>query len=352
MDLKAQLRSVIEWTNPAPDVLFMKWTEDGDEIKNASKLIVGPGLGCIFVYEGKVAAHFDKEGLVNLKTDNVPFWTTVKSFMQKLESEHKVGIFYYRRAECPNIRWGTPAPIKYLDPMFRFPVGLGAFGNYSVKIRDSEAFFKNIVAGAEFYGVRDLQKLILSRITPLVSDILGKAKFSYVDVDGHRAEISTAVVEQVGPVFKTLGFDLTDFRIEGTSFDDETQARINKIADMAAAGQAAAAAGIDYAQMMQLEALTEAAKNQNSVAGTAMGLTAGMGLGAMLGGVFNPPGPGGRPAGPVNPFGAAPQAAAPAAAPAGDDMQAKLVKLKGLFDAGLISADEFAAKKKELLDKL
>ena len=43
--IKRQLRSVIEWQTPDEDVLFTQWTENGDEIKNASKLIVGPGQG-------------------------------------------------------------------------------------------------------------------------------------------------------------------------------------------------------------------------------------------------------------------------------------------------------------------
>jgi membrane protease subunit (stomatin/prohibitin family) len=42
----------------------------GDELKNASKLIVGPGQGCIFVYEGKVKAVLNESRLVNLETGN------------------------------------------------------------------------------------------------------------------------------------------------------------------------------------------------------------------------------------------------------------------------------------------
>ena len=347
MALSNHLRSVIEWTDPDPSVLFLKWTEDGDEIKNASKLIVGPGQGCIFVYEGKVAAVYETEGLVNLATDNVPFWTAIKKVLQNMESEHKVGIYFFRRAEMTNVRWGTPAPIKYLDPVYKFPVGLGAFGNFSVRISNPEFFFKNIVAGAELYAQRDLQQLILSRITPVITDILGKSKHSYLEVDGNRAEISKAATLQVLPIFGTLGFELTDFRIEGTNFDEDTEARIDKIADMTAAGQAAAAAGMTVAQMQQLEALNDAATQQNTLAGAAMGVTAGLGMGQLLTGAMAP---GAAPPPPA----AAPGAAAPAAAQAGggDDIEAKLVKLKKLFDGGLISEAEFAAKKKELLDQM
>lgn len=49
--IKRQLRSVIQWNNPHPEALLEQWMDNGGEIKNASKLIVGPGQGCIFVTE-------------------------------------------------------------------------------------------------------------------------------------------------------------------------------------------------------------------------------------------------------------------------------------------------------------
>lgn len=84
--IKRQLRSVIQWEAPSADVLFQHWQGNGEELKNASKLIVGPGQGCIFVYEGRVKAVINKQCLINLETDNIPFWTTVTKFMQFFES--------------------------------------------------------------------------------------------------------------------------------------------------------------------------------------------------------------------------------------------------------------------------
>ena len=41
----------------------------------------------------------------------------------------------------------------------------------------------------------------------------------------------------------------------------------------------------------------------------------------------------------------------PAAAPAGDDLVSKLTELKGLMDAGVLTADEFEAAKQKLLSQ-
>lgn len=329
--IKKQLRSVIQWDNPDQSVLFHRWTENGDEIKDASKLIVGPGQGCIFVYQGKVESVITEEGMTDLKTGNIPFWTTITKFMQFFESEHKVGIFYFRKAKILDNKWGTSSVVKYIDPVYKFPVGLRVFGNYSYKIAEPKAFFVNVVAGKENYLAKDIQDVIGARLTQPLTDYLAEAKFSYADLDANREELAEGINEKLIPVFNKLGFEITDFRIEGTNFDDDTMKRINRIADMMAEQHASQAVGMNYAQVQQLEALRDAAKNEGGMAGMGVGLGAGVGLGQAMSGAF------------------AGQLQQP---PQAEDPMQKLEKLKQMLDKELISQDEYDAKKKEILDSM
>lgn len=331
-----QLRSVIQWEDPDPEVLYQCWTDNGDEIKNASKLIVGPGQGCVFVYEGRVEAVYTEEGLYELKTANIPFFTTLRKFMQAFRSEHKVGIYYFRTAKLLNLKWGTESLIKYDDPKYKFPVGLRAFGNYSMRIIDGRGFFQQVVGGAQVFRVENIREPINARLVQPLTDYLAEAGFSYAQIDPNREEIAAGLSAKIEHEFTQLGFLLEDFRIQGTSFDEDTMRRINRIADISAEAQAASAAGVSYAQLQQLAAMREAAKN-NGGAGMGMGMAVGMGM-----------------AGAVAPMvagTAAPAVAAAGAAPA-DDAAAKLRKLKLLFDQQLITAEEYEAKKKEILAQL
>ncbi len=347
VNLKGQLRSVIEWRDPDPELLFVRWTENGDEIKNASKLIVGPGQGCIFVYQGAVEGVFEDEGLVELETENIPFWTTITKFMQGFESHHKVGLYFFRKAHMLNRRWGTPSPIKYRDPRYNFPVALGAFGNYSMRITKGEDFFRNVVAGARAYPIAELQNVFLSRITQPMTDFLAKAAFSYAEIDAHREEIASAVHEAVWPIFDDLGFELLDFRIEGTNFDEDTQGRIGRIADMSAEAQAASAAGIDYTEHQKLQAMRDVAKNEG-LAGIGLQMGVGMGLGKMFGEQIGQQA--GEPEEKEPPETASPSSPSPSAT--GDDPTTRLARLKNMFDGDLIDEEEYKAKKAEILADL
>ena len=57
------------------DLLFHQMETTTDEIKNASKLIVAPGQGCIVVYDGKVMGTLAEPGVYEMETANHPFIT-------------------------------------------------------------------------------------------------------------------------------------------------------------------------------------------------------------------------------------------------------------------------------------
>ncbi|HEY5999130.1 MAG TPA: SPFH domain-containing protein [bacterium] len=330
--LRRQLRSVIQWQDPSPETLFVRWTDNGDEIKNASKLIVGPGQGCIFVYEGRVEAVIEKECLVDLKTENVPFWTTVSRFMQFFASEHKAGIHYFRMAKVLDQKWGTASPVRYEDPKYGIPVGLSAYGNYSFRIKDPRWFFVNVVAGAPVFTVEDFRRVMNDRIVQPLGDHLAEARHSYADIDAQREEIAAGMQGRLQAEFAQLGFEITDFRIEGTGFDADTVRRIGRIADLSAEARGALAAGLDFGRLQQLEGLREAARNEGGGAGVGLGLGAGVGFGQMMAGAVT-----GAP-------GAAP--------PGGGDAAARLEQLEKLRAASLVTEEEYRAKRKEILDRL
>jgi len=328
--IKRQLRSVIEWSNQDEDELFYKWSSNGDEIKNASKLIVGPGQGCIFVYEGKVKAIIEEENMVELETDNIPFWTTITKVMQFFESEHKVGIYFFKKTMILDQKWGTLSDIKYNDPKYNFPVALRAFGNYSIKISDANLFFTQVVGGADDFYVNSLREVLINRLIHPLTDYLAEKKLSYAEIDSHRDEIATDLTLILQEEFNKLGFSLIDFRIEGTDFDDDTKSRINKIADVQADIHAAKSAGVSYRELQQLDALSDAAKNEAGAAGIFMGMGAGNTLSQTMNEPFNDN----------------------ATTSNKKDLGLRLQKLKDLYEQNLITKDEYSAKKLSILEEL
>jgi membrane protease subunit (stomatin/prohibitin family) len=347
--IRRQLRSVIEWNTPEENSLFFQWSGNGDEIKNASKLIVGPGQGCIFVYQGKVQSLLEEPGVYNLQTDNIPFWTTITKALQFFESEHKTGFYFFKRTRILNQKWGTTSSIKYLDTTYGFPVGLRSYGNFSFQIDQPHQFFTQVVGHHSHYSVTDFRKVMAARMVQRLSDYLAQKHYSYIEIDAMRDEIASEMLSILSPDFTRLGFSVTDFRVEGLDFDEETQERINRIANITADATAAQAAGLSYVQLQQLEAMKDAAKNEGGGAGLGMGMGAGIGMGQMMTGMMTGSSNTSMPANPT-PITPTPTPTIPPNQ--ASTITQKLQQLKTLFEEQLISEQEYTNKKAELLKQL
>ncbi|EEX53596.1 hypothetical protein HMPREF6745_0956 [Prevotella sp. oral taxon 472 str. F0295] len=326
-----QLSAVIQWQADKQQYLWYKYPTKTDEIKNASKLIVGPGQGAVLVYEGKVVDVLTEEGTFNLKTDNHPFFTTLVNLRQNFESEHKLHIYFYRKAQVTNQQWGTSSPVKFIDEQYNLPVEMGVNGTFSYQISDVEHFFKDIVGARTEVSNSEIRDLILGRLSQNIVTTIHKLGYSYNQIDGHLSEIGKELATLLNEETQKLGFTLTDFRVDGTLFDEQTQERIGRIADVTADSQAAQAGGLTYAELEKLRALRDAARNEGGLSGSGVQMGVGLEMGKQMG--------------------AATQLMNERST-ADDDLSRRLARLRLLRDENVITDADYEAKKRELLNEL
>lgn len=246
---RRQLSSVIQWKDQNPKLLWYKFPSEEDEIKNSSKLIIAPGQGCVLVYEGKISEILDKDGIYNLKTDNHPFITTLVNLRKSFESEHKLHIYFFRKAQILNQGWGTPSPLKYIDAIYNIPVELGLNGNFSYQIVTINDLFINVIGSKNHYTADDLRTVLSERFPQQITSLIASEKYSFQEIDSQLNTISQKLFSILKKDFSSLGLELIDFRINGSQFDSETQKRIARIADITTDVQAAQEAGLSYSEL-------------------------------------------------------------------------------------------------------
>lgn len=324
-----QLSAVIEWKNPKPNVIWWKYPSKRDEVINASKLIIAPAQGCALVYEGALVEIIEEEGIYNLKTDNHPFITTLTKLRQNFESEHKLKIYFFRKAQILNQRWGTPSPIKFIDSTYKIPVELGVNGNFSYKIANPKYFYTEIIGETDEFLAETMNQSVAERIPQLIAEIIHEKRYSYIEIDGKIHDIARDISLKINEEYQNLGLALTDFRIVGTQFDEATQERIGRVADVAADVQAAQQAGLDYVELEKLRALRDAARNEGGLAGAGLQFGVGMEIGKK----FNE------------------QTETTLTKGSGDAAE-QLRKLKILLDENIITSEDFELKKQEILRKM
>ena len=323
---------VIKWENPENYLLIKKYKRPLDEIKDDARLIVDPWQAAIFVHNWIIEAIQTQPGSWTLETENIPFITSLKNILKWFESPDKAAIYFVKTIEILNQKWWTKNPVKYIDPMYGFPVKLRAFGNFSFKITDIPKFWKEYVGTREEVTIDEIKNIIVDRILQYITDIFAEANLSYNEIDKNRIELADKIKSKVNEALGNLWITITDFRIEDINFTEDTEELIRKVAEQTANAKAidqmkwiSQEALSNYAQAKRLDAMEKAAENEWT-AWAMMGMIVWSDLWKDTNSNQN--------------------------IPQNNDIQTKLLKLKNLLDQWLISKEDYEKKKKEILDSI
>ena len=361
-----KLAKIIRFSDSRGDVMAARFPR-GDEgvIEWGSQLIVQGGQTAVFFRDGKPMATF-QPGRYVLTTQNIPILTKfITGFVYgRGQTPFRATVYYVGSKLFKNLRWGTPSPINFADPMF-MNIPVRANGMFSIQIAEPAVFVQKIVGQQPMFRKADIQEYLRAFIVTAIQDTLGELGKPFQEVNKYSREIVIAVKALLADEFRSSGLELKDLTINPITTTEDVQKAINKMTSEAAAA-AANARRIE----MELAAKARGAAAMAQSGGAAAYQQFQMGD-AMVGLANRPGGGGGGGSNPVDTgvnLGLAmmmpqmmqgmmgsmqqPRAGVVAAAPPKVDVVAKLKQLKELLDADILSQEEFNAKKAEWLKQL
>ena len=339
--IKKQFIDVLEWTESGDGVLAWRYPMAGNEIQYGGSLTVRESQMAVFVNEGKVADVFGP-GMYKLTTQTLPVLTYLKNWDKLFQSPFKSDVYFFSTRQQIDQRWGTTQPVTIRDKDFG-AVRLRAFGNYSYRIVDPKLFHTEISGTRDTYTVSDLDGQLRGLMLQHISDAVASSGVAFLDLAANQVEFAKALQEATAPSFAALGLKLEGVTMQSVSLPEELQKILDQKIGMGMVGN-------DMGKFMQYQTAQSipkfaegAGSGGGGVAGDAMGLGAGVALGQVLAGQLASGLQGGGQQAP---------AAAAAAAIRPDEVMATIEKLADLKGKGILTQEEFDAKKAELLKKL
>ena len=336
--IKKQFIDVIQWTEDGDGTLAWRFPMSGMEIQNGGQLVVRESQMAVFVNEGKVADVFGP-GTHKLTTQTLPVLTYLKNWDKLFESPFKSDVYFFSTRQQIDQKWGTPQPITIRDKDFG-AVRIRAFGNYAFRITDPKLFHTEISGTRETYSVSDIDGQLRGLVMQNISTAIAASGIPFLDLAANQIEFAKALSAQLEPEMAKLGLKIEGMTVQSVSLPEELQKILDQKIGMGMVGN-------DMGKFMQYQTaqaipkFAEGGGGGGGVAGDAMGLGAGVALGQVLAQNLQ--------------AGLHSQPAAAAAAVVGlkpDDIIATLEKLGDLKAKGILTAEEFDAKKAELLKKL
>ncbi|GHG63373.1 SPFH domain-containing protein [Comamonas sp. JC664] len=336
-------RNFIARADTAKGDIIYKYPENN--VRMLTQLTVDADEVALFVKDGKVEGKLGP-GRHQLDTNNIPFLSRlIEGFTggNLFISE----IFFVSTREVAGVKFGGPIG-DVRDPETGLGIGTMVYGDFSIRVTDPERLVVGLVGmgrtgNEELLGWFKNQVLKVTR--DRIAELLVKKRWPLLDVTSgaYTEEIETEVIAGLKP--HVDGYGLTVVRMGNfhVSIKEEDEATLKKLGKDVAYSRLAGG----FQQYAQGQAMLGAAEgmakggdgsgNGNALGGMGMGMGFGMAQQFMNQQQHQqrPPEP------------------APAAPPADTRSPAQRLKeIKELKDAGVLSDEEYNAKRAELMKLL
>ena len=370
------------WTdvikNSGPGELLI-WRQPEEDFNTNSTLVVMPGEEAIFIKGGTVEQVFEN-GTYKLSTENYPFISRLRNAFSGGISTFNCVVYFVRKADSKEIRWGTETPIQVRDKVWGVRTDARVRGAYKVRIENPAKFLEKLIGNnIPFQIQEELDKYFASefqgKIKTAVSKFLNALEQEHIGIDAYMDELSEKIEPYIDEIVSEYGlkcvrFSLAGLDIDSTKYDVIDASQIELIARQR--GYQGDKAGLDilgadWGRVQGAEILRDLANNPGAGGVAAAGAGMGMGIGAagafgsIAQQVFAPAQNGFAPQQPTNPTQPSPSGrftqksampSTPTASEASEDPMEILSKLKRMLDAGLIEQAEYDAKKSEILNRM
>lgn len=361
------------------------WKHPCEDFNSLTQLIVHESQEAIFFMNGQALDLFGP-GRYTLETENIPKIGKVLNRTTGDKTPFHCEVYYINKAEQMAIKWGTDSKVQYVDPTYGFPISIGASGEMSLRAEDSRKLLVKLVGTENYLGQQQLigffRAFLMTRVKTYIAQVIKANAINIFEIDENLTAFSENIHKLLIPDFADYGIALERFFVTNIvkpdgdrqyekfkelhfrQYADIAEATLRQKTDLIYAQTEAqkvvidsqaqatkrAQEGYTYAQERGFDVAAKVAQNEAVGQFTNMGVGLGTmaGVGGAVGGVVG------------NAVGGALQAASEPAQPTQpaqmtDDMaafKAKVEKLGMMKEAGLITEEEFAAMRAELLKNI
>jgi membrane protease subunit (stomatin/prohibitin family) len=361
------------------------WKHPCEDFNSLTQLIVHESQEAIFFMNGQALDLFGP-GRYTLETENIPKIGKVLNRTTGDKTPFHCEVYFINKAEQMAIKWGTDSKVQYVDPTYGFPISIGASGEMSLRAEDSRKLLVKLVGTENYLGQQQLigffRAFLMTRVKTYIAQVIKANAINIFEIDENLTAFSENIHKLLIPDFADYGIALERFFVTNIvkpdgdrqyekfkelhfrQYADIAEATLRQKTDLIYAQTEAqkvvidsqaqatkrAQEGYTYAQERGFDVAAKVAQNEAVGQFTNMGVGLGTmaGVGGAVGGVVG------------NAVGGALQAASEPAQPVQpaqttDDMaafKAKVEKLGMMKEAGLITEEEFATMRAELLKNI
>lgn len=195
------------------------WRYPKRNFNTGSKLIVDESQEALFYSMGKALDLFGP-GKYTLSTNNIPIIRGLLNLPTGGKTQFTCDVYFIDKT-IQKFKWGTSSRLEFLEPIYNFPINIGACGEIRFQVDDSRKFIVKLVGIKKNFDTESVdnffQEQMLVKVKSYLNNIISKEKICIFEIDGKLDEISESLKEQLDNDFDEYGIKLEKFFLTNIS---------------------------------------------------------------------------------------------------------------------------------------
>ncbi|GHU83081.1 hypothetical protein FACS1894196_2400 [Clostridia bacterium] len=212
--------NVLRYTGGASTLI---WKHPVEDFNSGTWLIVDESQEAVFYLNGQALDSL-YSGRHTLTTESLPEIKRVGQLPPGSVSSFHAKVYFINKSVVQFL-WGTPDRIRFLDPITRIPLNIGANGRATVQVDNARKLLRQLLGTGSTLTAEDISSFFRGMIRTEVKSHLAAAikneRINILEFDEKLTTLSTALLEKIRPRFVEYGLSIIDFCVDAIALPDD-----------------------------------------------------------------------------------------------------------------------------------
>ena len=202
------------------------WKHPNEDFNTTSQLIVHESQEAIFFANGKALDVFEA-GRHTLETQNIPLLRNLINIPTGGISAFHCEVYFINKVQQMAIKWGTDSRVSYIDPIYNFPLSVGASGEMALSVDNGKKLLLKFVGTDSYLSQEKLvfyfRSFLMTKIKSYIANVIKEKKINIFELDSKLNEFSDDLKKLLINDFDEYGINLNKFLVTTIAKPEEDE---------------------------------------------------------------------------------------------------------------------------------
>lgn len=212
------------------------WKHPCEDFNSLTQLIVHESQEAIFFMNGQALDLFGP-GRYTLNSQNIPILGKLITKATDGESPFHCEVYFINKTVQMAVKWGTDSRVRFIDPLTKVPLDIGACGEMNLQVCDSRKLLVKLVGTMNGIAWQNstaqdrdgFTKSLVNCFRPLIStavkanlaNTIVQNNLDILEIDLHLEEYSELLRQKIAPGFEEYGLTIPQLYVTNFSLPED-----------------------------------------------------------------------------------------------------------------------------------